>query len=358
MAANNNNANETTPKGDQLSEQDKKWANPMDITDFSIDSYIKNRWADQHDYFDKKAIHTQKWYIRIQLWIIVLSAVSVLVLSIDFDKLFTGCFGYDPTEHISIAKSICAICSLFVVIISGYDKLKQYHTEWISKRKADEKLKVEICKYKFGVAPYKDPSLPIKVKEDKNEESEKETDAQKKEQETVTARTKLLFQKLNSIVEANKDIDSKVNDYYRAIKNEISAYVSSADAYQEYSNNPFTKRDKLFVDRVNDNSDDIQKLITQNNYFSLIKKEISDYNIGEGAYKPTKSKPSVDPQKVRDEILWDNMRTFVDRVEAIISSDVDDFVNSKNKLSELGDSFNLEKEIKAIKESIDKKNKK
>ena len=155
----------------------------------------------------------------------------------------------------------------------------------------------------------------------------------------------------------DKDIDSKVNDYYRAIKNEISAYVSSADAYQEYSNNPFTKRDKLFVDRVNDNSDDIQKLITQNNYFSLIKKEISDYNIGEGAYKPTKSKPSVDPQKVRDEILWDNMRTFVDRVEAIISSDVDDFVNSKNKLSELGDSFNLEKEIKAIKESIDKKNK-
>ena len=347
MEANNNNANKTTPKG----EQGAKWSNPKDITDGSIDSYVEKRWADQHKYFDDKANISQKRYIRIQLWIIILSALSVLVLSIDIDKLCA-------MEKFSITKSICAICSLVIVIISGWDKLKQYHTEWISKRKADEKLKVEICKYKFGVAPYKDPSLPIKVKEDKNEESEKETDAQKKEQETVTARTKLLFQKLNSIVEANKDIDSKVNDYYRAIKNEISAYVSSADAYQEYSNNPFTKRDKLFVDRVNDNSDDIQKLITQNNYFSLIKKEISDYNIGEGAYTPTKSKPSVDPQKVRDEILWDNMRTFVDRVEAIISSDVDDFVNSKNKLSELGDSFNLEKEIKAIKESIDKKNKK
>ena len=54
----------------------------------------------------------------------------------------------------SLNKVLCAVLSLIVVIISGFDKLMQHQLEWIKNRDATESLKSEISKYKFGISPY------------------------------------------------------------------------------------------------------------------------------------------------------------------------------------------------------------
>jgi hypothetical protein len=131
-------------------EQSSNSKNEKDITAFDVESYIQQRWNSQRNYFSKSSQKKQKYFNRCQILIILLSALSVTILTVDLDY-FTGLAWTN--------KVICAILSLAVIVISGVDKLKQYNAEWIKDRKATEKLKSEICKYKFGVEPY---TVPIK----------------------------------------------------------------------------------------------------------------------------------------------------------------------------------------------------
>ena len=68
------------------------------------------------------------------------------------------------------------------------------------------------------------------------------------------------------------------------------------------------------------------------NIYSKIKNEICDFYTNAGAYKvEEKPKPKPEPKL----IISKNDRLFVERVEEIISKDVDEFVNTKNKLSNI-----------------------
>ena len=71
---------------------------------------------------------------------------------------------YHP-DIFSWNKFLCAVASLFLVIISGFDKLKQHQHEWTKNRRATERLKNEIAKYKFGVGPYSQPLDPDELKQ-------------------------------------------------------------------------------------------------------------------------------------------------------------------------------------------------
>lgn len=63
-------------------------ASEKGINDGDIDSYVEKRWAGQRKFFSKKSVEAKKKFIRNQVAIIVLSALTVTVLTVNFDDLF------------------------------------------------------------------------------------------------------------------------------------------------------------------------------------------------------------------------------------------------------------------------------
>lgn len=305
--------------------KEEKWYNPKDIEDYNIESYIEKRWGDQFGYFEKRSGYNRDWYNRIQFLIIFLGALSVVILSFNLDGLLAKWFPcMSDRDLFSVTNFLCALMSGTIVVLTGYDKLKQFSSEWTNKRKAQENLKTEICKFKFGVEPYSAPEIekPNESKpENPNPTPDKDTKA------STSERTKTLFAKLDEIV-GNYD-DTSFKNAYKSIKNEISSYLSSAN---DYNGKPgeITSKDKIFVSRVNAVLEDCQRLVYGGNLFRVIKDEIADFYTNSGSYKV---EPSVKPPKKdsREEILAKNERLFVARVEAIIAQDVEEFVTAKTK---------------------------
>lgn len=213
--------------------------------------------------------------------------------------------------------------SCAIVVLTGFDKLKQFNLEWINKRKAQEQLKTEICKFKFGVEPYTAPAI------EKTDEGDKQP-IEKDLKSVTSERTKTLFAKLDEIV-GNYDEVSFVNTY-KNIKNEISSFLSLSNDYDGKSGD-ITDKDKIFVSRVNAVLEECQRLVYEGNIFRVIKNEISDFYTNSGAYKVGHSVQSKKNYS-RNEILANNERLFVARIESIIAQDVDSFVTAKNKNSE------------------------
>ena len=299
---------ETTPKSEK------------DITAYNIESYIAQRWYPQRKYFSNSSQKKQKFFNVCQVLIIVLSALSVTVLTIDLDSL--------GAPKWCSNKIVCAILSLAVIVVSGIDKLKQYNAEWIKDRKATEKLKSEICKYKFGVDPY---TVPFKQEEKKPEQAPEKpaTETEKPKGDVVSERTKLLLTKLNDISE--KCDDSGVRNSYKEIKNEVANFVSGINDFANVQGE-ISKKDKTFVERINSIMDEYIQVFETQNIYSRIKNEICDFYTNAGAYKiEEKPKPKPEPKP----IISNNDRLFVERIEEIISKDVDEFVNTKNKLSNI-----------------------
>lgn len=303
-----------------MAQETERPKNEKDITAYDIESYINQRWNSQRNYFSKSSQKKQKFFNVCQVLIIVLSALSVTVLTIDLDSL--------GAPKWCSNKIVCAILSLAVIVVSGIDKLKQYNAEWIKDRKATEKLKSEICKYKFGVDPY---IVPVKPEEKKPEQiSDKPAPApEKPKTNAVSSRTKLLLEKLNALSE--KCDDSGVRNSYKEIKTEIANFVSGAKDFEK-AEGEISSKDKTFVERINAIMDEYVQLFETQNIYSKIKNEICDFYTNAGAYKvEEKPKPKPEPKL----IISKNDRLFVERVEEIISKDVDEFVNTKNKLSNI-----------------------
>ena len=293
--------------------------NEKDITAYDIESYISQRWNSQRNYFSKSSQKKQKYFNFCQILIIVLSALSVTVLTIDLDSL--------GAPKWCSNKIVCAILSLAVIVVSGIDKLKQYNAEWVKDRNTTEKLKSEICKYKFGVEPY---IVPIKPEEKTSELKQPEAPAaEKPKADAVSDRTKLLLEKLNALSEKCEDVG--VRNSYKEIKNEVANYVAGTNDYAPIKGE-ISKKDKTFVERINTIMDEYIQLFETQNIYSRIKNEICDFYTDKGAYKvEEKSKPKPEPKL----IISKNDRLFVERVEDIISKDVDNFVATKSKLSNI-----------------------
>ncbi|MBP5681914.1 MAG: DUF4231 domain-containing protein [Bacteroidales bacterium] len=293
--------------------------NEKDITAFDVESYIQQRWNSQRNYFSKTSAKKQKAFNFCQITIIILSALSVTVLTFDLDA--------------KVIKIVCSILSLLVIIVSGIDKLKQFSAEWIKDRKATEKLKSEICKYKFGVEPY---TVPIKLAEKKDEGGEKKEESGKSKEESgekkpegISERTKFLLERLNTLAE--KCEDGGIRSSYKEIKAELANYVAGTKEYAD-KEGKISSKDKDFVSRLNSIMDEYVKIVEEQNIYSRIKNEICDFYTDKGAYKvEEKAKPKPAPKYV----ITDNDRLFVTRVEEIIAKDVEEFEQAKSKLAEI-----------------------
>lgn len=287
--------------------------NEKDITAFDVESYIQQRWNSQRNYFSKASAKKQKAFNFCQITIIILSALSVTILTLDLD--------------VKAIKIICSVLSLLVIIISGIDKLKQFNAEWVKNRKATERLKSEICKYKFGVDPYTVPAKPQEKKEESADK--KEESADKKEEKGISERTKLLLERLNVLAE--KCEDGGIRSSYKEIKAELANYVAGTKDYAE-KDGTISSKDKEFVSRLNVIMDEYVKIVEEQNIYSRIKNEICDFYTDHGAYKvEEKAKPKPAPQR----IISDNDRLFVTRVEEIIAKDVEEFEQTKAKLADI-----------------------
>lgn len=302
--------------------------NEKDITAFDVESYIQQRWNSQRNYFSKSSQKKQKYFNRCQIWIILLSALSVTILTVDLDY-FTGLSWTN--------KVICAILSLAVIVVSGIDKLKQYNAEWIKDRKATEKLKSEICKYKFGVEPYTVPTKKEDSGEKKDESGKskdestekKEESGKSKDESAISERTKFLLERLNTLAE--KCEDGGIRSSYKEIKAELANYVAGTKDYAD-KEGKISSKDKDFVARLNAIMDEYVKIVEEQNIYSRIKNEICDFYTDKGAYKvEEKPKPKPTPKYV----ITDNDRLFVTRVEEIIAKDVEEFEQTKAKLADI-----------------------
>ncbi len=301
-------------------EAESKPKNEKDITAFDVESYIQQRWNSQRNYFSKSSQRKQKWFNFCQITIIILSGLSVTILTIDMD--------------VKLIKIICSILSLLVIIVSGIDKLKQYNAEWIKDRKATEKLKSEICKYKFGVDPYTVPTKSEEKKPDadkpKDEGGEKKEESGKgKDESTISERTKFLLERLNTLAE--KCEDGGIRSSYKEIKAELANYVAGTKDYAD-KEGKISSKDKDFVARLNAIMDEYVKIVEEQNIYSRIKNEICDFYTDKGAYKvEEKPKPKPAPKYV----ITENDRLFVTRVEEIIAKDVEEFEQTKAKLADI-----------------------
>ena len=150
-------------------------AREQSIKDNDISAYIDKRWRDQREYFSNKSVQMQGKFRRVQIFIILLSALSATVLALNFDDLFGKHLLkiVDNEELIFIKphkwynnRIVCALLTMAVIVLTGIDKLMQYREEWIKNRKAAEHLKSEYCLYRMGVGQY---ALPEQSDEDKSD---------------------------------------------------------------------------------------------------------------------------------------------------------------------------------------------
>ena len=218
--------------------------------------------------------------------------------------------------------------------LQNMNKLKQFNAEWVKDRRATEKLKSEICRYKFGVAPY---TVPIKAEEkkdeggkSKDESGEKpKTEGGEKKPEGISERTKFLLERLNTLAE--KCEDGGIRSSYKEIKSEHTNYVAGTKDYAD-KDGKISSKDKDFVARLNAIMDEYVKIIESQNIYSRIKNEICDFYTDKGAYK-VEEKPKPKPAPKYE--ITDNDRLFVTRVEEIIAKDVAEFEQNKLKLADI-----------------------
>ncbi len=93
---------------------------------YNIKRYIKERWEDQRNYFDRKASISQKKYRCIHRWLIVLSALSALVISLHIN----GILGLYSTKDEKEKQQLCERYN------TCYDSLKEQYTDLDSTDKA------------------------------------------------------------------------------------------------------------------------------------------------------------------------------------------------------------------------------
>ncbi|MBP5503380.1 MAG: DUF4231 domain-containing protein [Bacteroidales bacterium] len=129
------------------------------IKNGDVEGYIDKRWRDQREFFSNKSAKMKSIYQRMQIWIIVLSAISAAVLAINFDEVF-GTIKMEGEAKAIITdkwfnnRIVCALLTMLVVVLTSIDKFMQYREEWIKNRKASERLKREYCLYRLGAGEY------------------------------------------------------------------------------------------------------------------------------------------------------------------------------------------------------------
>ncbi len=115
----------------------------MNKEDFQ--KYLKERYEDQINWYDKKSIWNQKMYRRFQWIVIVLSAITPVLVAI---------VAINPeTKEVSWpAVGISALVAIGTTALKTF----KYQENWINYRTTCETLKKEIYFYNAGVGDYGD----------------------------------------------------------------------------------------------------------------------------------------------------------------------------------------------------------
>ncbi len=277
------------------------------IKDGDISSYISKRWREQRRYFSNKSQQSQRKFHNNQIAIIVLSAVSVLILSLDIDSTIRDRYNsnleqdakyvYDSLQHVYDS----------VRIVYNINVLRQDRN-----REEYEKLSND--------------SILNKELQKKNRE---EYDTLRNEYELLKAKEvsapdfDVIKAKLDNKSWYHPDLFSW-NKLICAVLSFIVVIISGIDKLKQH-----------------------QLEWTKNrNATERLKNEIAKYKFGVDPYQP------IDPEelnliekaehgggndtdnKKKSGKVSQNARLFVERVETIISNDVDEFLNNKRSLSD------------------------
>ena len=114
----------------------------MEKTEFDI--YITERYQPQVSWYDEKSKYNQDWYKWLQLILIILSALTPVIIAMDF------CY----QDAIYRVLSICS--AVLVAIIGSGLKVFKFQENWIDYRTTCETLKKEIYLYRASASEYSD----------------------------------------------------------------------------------------------------------------------------------------------------------------------------------------------------------
>jgi len=111
----------------------------------AFNRYLKERYYDQMDYYDRSSMKNQKKYKRFQWILIVLSALTPVLAALEWEKF-------------DFQIPVIVISALVAILTTGL-KTFQYQELWVNYRATQEQLKPEIHYYDFNVGPYGAPGI-------------------------------------------------------------------------------------------------------------------------------------------------------------------------------------------------------
>ena len=111
----------------------------METEDFQ--KYLKERYEDQINWYDKKSIWNQKLYRYFQWSIIILAAITPVLVAIKCET----------------TRWLAVIIAALVAIGTSILKTFKYQENWINYRTTCETLRKEIHFYKARLGDYRDP---------------------------------------------------------------------------------------------------------------------------------------------------------------------------------------------------------
>lgn len=103
--------------------------------------YLKERYQDQINWYERKATENQRTYRALQWLVIVLAALTPVLIELDMP----GGFAHVPT-----------LTSAVVAILTAGLKTFQYQESWLNYRATCETLRKEQHYYEAGVEGYSD----------------------------------------------------------------------------------------------------------------------------------------------------------------------------------------------------------
>jgi hypothetical protein len=127
--------------------------------------YLEERLRKQREWYESKASHNKKHFMRTQTVILVLSALIPLLvvfdgaLSILLDGLVEKFFismkgsieGHEPPNWANV---FSVLISAVIIVLTSMDKLYQPQTNWFNYRANEELLKKEEWMFRYQVGPY------------------------------------------------------------------------------------------------------------------------------------------------------------------------------------------------------------
>ena len=105
--------------------------------------YLEKRYYGQIGWYDNKSLWNQKWYRRLQWGLIVFSALTPVLIAINWGL---------PTYQ--LLRWVPLITSVLVAIVASALKTFKFQENWINYRTTCETLKKEIHFYEAGIGEY------------------------------------------------------------------------------------------------------------------------------------------------------------------------------------------------------------